>query len=71
MILVDLYLRLKGSHANLDAIQITKVKGGTLEESFLDEGKMSSEIENLKVYRTIITIHFLFIVLTTCHDKLL
>ena len=35
---VDAVLRLKGS-GNLDAIQITKIQGGTLEESFLDEGK--------------------------------
>ena len=34
---VDAVMRLKSS-GNLDAIQITKVKGGTLEESFLDEG---------------------------------
>merc|ERR1712183_286823 len=34
---VDAVLRLKGS-GNLDAIQITKIQGGTLEESFLDEG---------------------------------
>ena len=35
---VDAVLRLKKS-SNLDAIQIIKVQGGTLEESFLDEGK--------------------------------
>ena len=34
---VDAVLRLKKS-GNLDAIQIIKVKGGTLEDSFLDEG---------------------------------
>merc|ERR1711997_1244761 len=34
---VDAILRLKGS-GNLDAIQIIKVPGGTLEDSFLDEG---------------------------------
>merc|ERR1712141_348466 len=34
---VDAVLRLKKS-SNLDAIQIIKVQGGTLEESFLDEG---------------------------------
>merc|ERR1712072_486786 len=34
---VDAVLRLKKS-SNLDAIQITKIQGGTLEESFLDEG---------------------------------
>merc|ERR1712156_988248 len=33
---VDAVLRLKKS-SNLDAIQIIKVQGGTLEESFLDE----------------------------------
>ena len=33
------YFRLKKS-SNLDAIQIIKVQGGTLEESFLDEGKI-------------------------------
>ena len=35
---VDAVLRLKKS-GNLDAIQITRVPGGTLEDSFLDEGK--------------------------------
>lgn len=35
---VDAVMRLKGS-GNLDAIQITKIQGGTLEESFLDEGE--------------------------------
>jgi T-complex protein 1 subunit beta len=34
---VDAVLRLKNS-GNLDAIQIIKVQGGTLEDSFLDEG---------------------------------
>ena len=34
---VDAVLRLKKS-GNLDAIQIIKVKGGSLEDSFLDEG---------------------------------
>ena len=34
---VDAVLRLKKS-GNLDAVQIIKVPGGTLEESFLDEG---------------------------------
>merc|ERR1712025_678528 len=34
---VDAVLRLKGS-ANLDAIQIIKIHGGRLDESFLDEG---------------------------------
>merc|ERR1719412_152936 len=34
---VDAVMRLKGS-GNLDAIQITKIQGGTLEDSFLDEG---------------------------------
>ena len=35
---VDAVLRLKKS-GNLDAIQITRVHGGTLEDSFLDEGE--------------------------------
>jgi len=35
---VDAILRLKGS-GNLSAIQIIKIKGGCLEDSFLDEGK--------------------------------
>lgn len=35
---VDAILRLKGS-GNLSAIQIIKLKGGCLEDSFLDEGK--------------------------------
>jgi T-complex protein 1 subunit beta len=34
---VDAVLRLKGS-GNLSAIQIIKKTGGTLEDSFLDEG---------------------------------
>lgn len=34
---VDAVLRLKGS-GNLKAIQIIKISGGLLEESFLDEG---------------------------------
>jgi len=34
---VDAVLRLKGS-GNLDAIQITKIPGGRLDESFLDQG---------------------------------
>lgn len=34
---VDAILRLKGS-GNLSAIQIIKLKGGCLEDSFLDEG---------------------------------
>merc|ERR1712088_595313 len=34
---VDAVLRLKGS-GNLDAIQIIKIQGGTLEDSFLDQG---------------------------------
>ena len=37
---VDAVLRLKGS-GNLDAIQIIKIQGGTLEDSFLDEGMLS------------------------------
>ena len=35
---VDAVVRLKKS-GNLDAIQITRVPGGTLEDSFLDEGE--------------------------------
>lgn len=35
---VDAVLRLKGS-GNLDAIQIIKKGGGTLKDSFLDEGE--------------------------------
>merc|ERR1712213_169832 len=38
---VDAVLRLNKS-SNLDAIQITRVQGGTLEDSFLDEGKLQS-----------------------------
>ena len=38
---VDAVLRLKGS-GNLDAIQIIKIQGGTLEDSFLDEGMLLS-----------------------------
>merc|ERR1712045_32778 len=34
---VDAVLRLKGS-GNLDAIQIIKIPGGRLDESFLDQG---------------------------------
>merc|ERR1712213_119918 len=54
---VDAVLRLKKS-GNLEAIQITKVKGGTLDESFLDEGfllnkkpgvRQPKRIENAKI----------------------
>merc|ERR1711944_333979 len=54
---VDAVLRLKKS-SNLDAIQIIKVQGGTLEESFLDEGfllnkkpgvRQPKRIENAKI----------------------
>lgn len=54
---VDAVMRLKKS-GNLDAIQITKVKGGTLEDSFLDEGfllnkkpgvRQPKKIENAKI----------------------
>ena len=54
---VEAVLRLKKS-GNLDAIQITKVKGGTLDESFLDEGfllnkkpgvRQPKRIENAKI----------------------
>merc|ERR1711994_27226 len=54
---VDAVLRLKKS-SNLDAIQIIKVQGGTLEESFLDEGfllnkkpgvRQPKKIENAKI----------------------
>lgn len=38
---VDAVLRLKGS-GNLDAIQIIKKQGGTLRDSFLDEGETIS-----------------------------
>ena len=38
-----LFCRLKQS-GNLDAIQIIKVQGGTLEESFLDEGNISRDV---------------------------
>merc|ERR1712218_59164 len=54
---VDAVLRLKKS-SNLDAIQITKVRGGTLQESFLDEGfllnkkpgvRQPKKIENARI----------------------
>merc|ERR1712165_660765 len=54
---VDAVLRLKKS-SNLDAIQITKVQGGPLEESFLDEGfllnkkpgvRQPKRVENAKI----------------------
>merc|ERR1711990_371563 len=54
---VDAVLRLKGS-GNLDAIQIIKIQGGTLEESFLDEGFLPNKkvgmhqpqrVENAKI----------------------
>ena len=54
---VDAVMRLKKS-GNLDAIQITKVRGGTLEDSFLDEGfllnkkpgvRQPKKIENAKI----------------------
>merc|ERR1712061_57655 len=47
---VDAVLRLKKS-GNLDAIQITKVRGGTLQESFLDEGFLLNKnlvLDNLR-----------------------
>merc|ERR1712209_356098 len=56
-IAVDAVLRLKKS-GNLEAIQITKVRGGTLNESFLDEGfllnkkpgvRQPKRIENAKI----------------------
>jgi len=40
---VDAVLRLKGS-GNLSAIQIIKKTGGTLEDSFLDEGTNKEEL---------------------------
>merc|ERR1712029_414042 len=54
---VDAVLRLKSS-GNLEAIQITKVRGGTSEDSFLDEGfllnkkpgvRQPKRIENAKI----------------------
>merc|ERR1712209_103345 len=54
---VDAVLRLNKS-SNLDAIQITRVQGGTLEDSFLDEGfllnkkpgvRQPKKIENSKI----------------------
>merc|ERR1711963_747100 len=54
---VDAVLRLNKS-SNLDAIQITRVQGGTLEDSFLDEGfllnikpgvRQPKRIENAKI----------------------
>jgi len=54
---VDAVLRLKGS-GNLDAIQIIKIQGGTLEDSFLDAGFLLNKkvgmhqpqrIENAKI----------------------
>jgi len=54
---VDAVMRLKKS-GNLDAIQITKVRGGTLEDSLLDEGfllnkkpgvRQPKKIENAKI----------------------
>jgi T-complex protein 1 subunit beta len=54
---VDAVLRLKGS-GNLDAIQITKIQGGRLDESFLDQGFLLNKkpgmhqpqrIENAKI----------------------
>ena len=44
---VDAVLRLKKS-GNLDAIQITRVPGGTLEDSFLDEGEEVEQKLNLQ-----------------------
>jgi len=50
---VDAILRLKGS-GNLSAIQIIKLKGGCLEDSFLDEGKKHFKLIN----KMIITFYF-------------
>ena len=41
---VDAVLRLKGS-GNLDAIQIIKIQGGSLDESFLDSGSHILQIQ--------------------------
>lgn len=41
---VDAVLRLKGS-GNLDAIQIIKIQGGSLDESFLDSGSHILKIQ--------------------------
>ena len=48
---VDAVLRLKKS-GNLDAIQITKVRGGTLQESFLDEGNLIKSIFFINIFVT-------------------
>ena len=48
---VDAVLRLKQS-GNLDAIQITKVRGGTLQESFLDEGNLIKSIFFINIFVT-------------------
>jgi T-complex protein 1 subunit beta len=44
---VDAVLRLKGS-GNLSAIQIIKKTGGTLEDSFLDEGIKNKKTAHFK-----------------------
>jgi len=43
---VDAVMRLKGS-GNLDAIQITKIPGGRLDESFLDEGFLLNKLPGM------------------------
>ena len=44
---VDVVLRLKGS-GSLGAIQIIRIQGGSLDESFLDEGKIRSCFNSFK-----------------------
>ena len=46
---VDAVLRLKGS-GNLDAIQIIKIQGGSLDESFLDSGSHILKDSNTQQY---------------------
>ena len=54
---VDAVLRLKGS-GNLDAIQIIKIQGGTLEDSFLDAGIV---LNLCNIIQCLITLHFYFV----------
>ena len=56
---VDAVVRLKGS-GNLDAIQIIKIQGGTLEDSFLDAGIVTSlcNVSESEMMYVIFSLHF-------------
>lgn len=59
---MDAVLRLKGS-GNLKAIQIIKIPGGILEESFLDEGFLLNKKVNLYFIKVLMLICIIFSIL--------